>query len=215
MLFRSKPDALSRRAEHRPEKGGHDYQPIEHVLKLGLWVPGNYGEVIVASVQFVGLRPVVKMSKWLEEEIVSKVVDDLMWQELHDKAVEDRALEGRISMLVTYKDGILSRKGKIWIPNDPGLRMKIVKAEYDSQMAGHMGMDKIMELVTVTSTGQRWLKISRTMFAVVKTAKRTKHSVIRGIVCCILWNYPTLRGIQFPWTTLFNFPSQKAIQLSG
>ena len=30
-----KPDALSRRAEHRPEKGGQDYQPVEHVLKPG------------------------------------------------------------------------------------------------------------------------------------------------------------------------------------
>ena len=31
----TKPDALSRRAEHRPEKGEHDYQPVEHVLKPG------------------------------------------------------------------------------------------------------------------------------------------------------------------------------------
>ena len=30
----TKPDTLSRRAEHRPEMGGHDYQPVEHVLKL-------------------------------------------------------------------------------------------------------------------------------------------------------------------------------------
>ena len=62
----TKPDALSRHVEHRPEKGGHDYQPIEHVLKPGQWVLGNYSEVIVASVQFVGLRPLVKMSQWLE-----------------------------------------------------------------------------------------------------------------------------------------------------
>ena len=72
----TKPDALSRRAEHRPKKGGHDYQPIEDVLKPGQWVPGNYGEVIVVSVQFVGLQPVVKMSRWLEEEMVLKEADD-------------------------------------------------------------------------------------------------------------------------------------------
>ena len=64
----TKPDALSWRTEHHPEKGGHDYQLIKHVLKPGQWVPGNYGEVIVASVQFMGLRPVVEMSKCLEEE---------------------------------------------------------------------------------------------------------------------------------------------------
>ena len=39
-------DALSRRAEHHPEKGGHDYQPVEHVLKPGQWVPGNYGQIV-------------------------------------------------------------------------------------------------------------------------------------------------------------------------
>ena len=122
----TKPDAQSRRAEPRPKKWGHDYQPIEHVLKPGQWVPGNYGEVIVTSVQFVWLRPVVKMSKLLEEEIVSKAVDDSIWQGLYDKAVEDAALEGRISTLVTYKEGILFRKGKVWIPDDHGLRMKIM-----------------------------------------------------------------------------------------
>ena len=72
----TKPDALSRCAEHRPEKGGHDYQPVEHVLKPGQWVPGNYGQIILSSVKFQGLRPVVKMSKWQEEEIVSKAKSD-------------------------------------------------------------------------------------------------------------------------------------------
>ena len=51
----TKPDAPSRRVEHHPEMGGHDYQLIKSVLNPGQWVPGNYGEVIVASVQFVGL----------------------------------------------------------------------------------------------------------------------------------------------------------------
>ena len=98
-------DVLSRRTEHRPKKGGQDYQPVNYVLKLGQWVPedsaiprilgeipeipGNasipvssiiamryYGEFVLSSVQSRGLRPVVKMSKWLEEEIVTKVADD-------------------------------------------------------------------------------------------------------------------------------------------
>ena len=59
----TKSDALSRRAEHRPEKGGHDYQPVEHMLKPGQWVPGNYRQIVLSSVLFQGLRPMVKMSK--------------------------------------------------------------------------------------------------------------------------------------------------------
>ena len=89
----------------------------------------------------------VKMSKWLEEEIVSKVKSDSIWQELYDKAADDGALEGRITALVTYKDGMLFRKGKVWIPSDPSLRKLIMESEHDSRVAGHMGMDKTMELV--------------------------------------------------------------------
>ena len=66
---------------------------------------------------------------------------------MYDKAVEHGALEGRIPMLVTYKDGILFRKGKVWIPSDPVLCLKTMEAEHDSQVAGHMGMDKTVEMV--------------------------------------------------------------------
>ena len=132
---------------HRPEKGGHNYQLLEHVPKPGQWVPGNYGQIVLSSVQFQGLRPVVKMSKWLEEEIVSQAKSDSIWQELYDKAAEDGDLEGRITALVTYKDGMLSCKGKVWIPSDPSLRKLIMERKYDSRVAGHMGMDKTMELV--------------------------------------------------------------------
>ena len=61
--------------------------------------------------------------------------------------MEDRTLGGHISKLFSYKDGILLRKGKVWIPNDPGLSMKIMEAVHDSQVACHMGMDKTIEMV--------------------------------------------------------------------
>ena len=65
---------------------------------------------------------------------------------LYDKAAEDGALEGCITALVTYKDGMLFRKGKVWIPSDPSLRKLIMESEHDSRVAGHVGMDKTMEL---------------------------------------------------------------------
>ena len=101
----------------------------------------------MGSVQFVRLRPVVKMSKLLEEEIISKAADYLIWQGLYDRAVEDGAPEGYISTLMTYKAGILFRIGKVWIPSDPALRLKIKEAKHDSKVAGHIGMDKTMEMV--------------------------------------------------------------------
>ena len=98
------------------------------------------------SVQFQGLRPVVKMSKWLKDEIVSKVKCNSTWQELYDKDAEDGALEGCITVLVTYKDGILFRKGKVWIPSDALLRKLIMESEHDSRVAGHIDIDKPMEV---------------------------------------------------------------------
>ena len=89
----------------------------------------------------------VNMSKWLEEEIVSKAKSDSTGQELYNKAAEDGALEGRITALVTFKDGMLFRKCKVWIPNDPSLRELIMESEHDSRVAGYIGMDKTMELV--------------------------------------------------------------------
>ena len=89
----------------------------------------------------------VKISKWLKEEIISKSKGDWIWQELYDKATEDVALKGRITALVTNKDGMLFRKQKVWIPSDPSLRKLIMECEHDSCMAGHMGMAKTMELV--------------------------------------------------------------------
>ena len=53
------------------------------------------------------------MSKWLEEDIVSKAKSYSIWQDLYDKASEDGALVGHITALVTYKDGMLFRKGKV------------------------------------------------------------------------------------------------------
>ena len=68
-----KPDALSRRSEFRPKKGGQGYQPVEHVLKPGQWIQNDYSEnteVRVSSVMIQGIRAVVKLSEDLEMEIV-------------------------------------------------------------------------------------------------------------------------------------------------
>ena len=89
----------------------------------------------------------VKMSKWLEEEILSEAKSVLIWQELYDKDAEDDALEGHTTVLVTYKDGMLFRKGKVSIPSTPTLSKLIMESEHDSRMAGHIGMDQTMELV--------------------------------------------------------------------
>ena len=145
-----KPDAVSRRSEFRPEMGEPGYQPVEHVLKPGQWIQNDYGEnteVIVSSVMIQGIHPVVKLCKDLEMEIFEKAADDLIWQEEYEKAHESHAVNGKVLADTTYKDGMLYRKGGICLPRDAALKKMVFENEHDTMVAGHMGMDKTLEMV--------------------------------------------------------------------
>ena len=131
--------------EFSPENGGQGYQPIERVLKPGQWIQNDYSgntEVIVSSVMIQGIRPVVKLSKDLEMEIVEKVADDLIWQEEYKKARESHAVNGEVLADTTYKDGMLYRKGKIWLPHNEALKKLVFENEHDTMVAAHMCMDR-------------------------------------------------------------------------
>ena len=105
-------------------------------------------EVMLSSVQIQGLRPVVRMTKELEREIVAKAADDLIWQEEYNKAKASGAVDGEVLAEITYKDGMLFRKGKICIPDASALKKLIFENEHDTIVAGHMGMDKTLEMIS-------------------------------------------------------------------
>jgi len=48
----------------------------------------------------------------------------------------------------TKKDGLLYYKNRLYIPNDEGLQTTIAKGCHDSQVAGHFGQEKTVEIVT-------------------------------------------------------------------
>ena len=50
-----------------------------------------------------GIRPVVKLSKDLEMEIVKKAADDLIWEEEYEKARELQAVNGEVLADTAYK----------------------------------------------------------------------------------------------------------------
>ena len=145
-----KPDALSRRSEFRPEKGGQGYQPVERVIKHGQRIQNDYSEnteLIVLSVMIQGSRPVVKLSKDLDMEIVEKAADDLIWQNEYEKACESHAVNSEVLADTTYEDGMLYRKGKIWLTRNEALKKMVFENEYDTMDAGHMGMNNILEMI--------------------------------------------------------------------
>jgi len=47
-----------------------------------------------------------------------------------------------------YKDGFPYYKNRLYIPADDVLKTKIAKGCYDSKVAGHFGMGKIIEIIT-------------------------------------------------------------------
>jgi len=48
----------------------------------------------------------------------------------------------------TKKDGLLYYKNRLYIPNEEGLQTTIAKGCHDSQVAGHLGQEKTVEIVT-------------------------------------------------------------------
>ena len=55
--------------------------------------------------------------------------------------------KARTTGILEIKDGLLYRKGMVWIPEDGTLRRTILESQHDSKVAGHMGQDKTIELV--------------------------------------------------------------------
>src|SRR5882672_1292163 len=111
------------------------------------WKPAGEPEILVSSVQITGLRPVVKLADELVQEIIELAAKDPTWQEQYQGAKDNGAVNGETIANVTFDHGMLFRKGKVWVPNDIGLKKKILDTEHDSEVAGHMGMDKTGELI--------------------------------------------------------------------
>jgi len=49
--------------------------------------------------------------------------------------------------VLEIKDGLLYRKGMLWIPENENLKRMILESEHDTRVAGHMGQDKTIELI--------------------------------------------------------------------
>jgi hypothetical protein len=49
--------------------------------------------------------------------------------------------------ILEIKDGLLYRKGMLWISEDKDLINTVLESEHDTKIAGHMGQDKTIELL--------------------------------------------------------------------
>ena len=161
-----KADALSRRSEYRPEKGGGEDQPITTILQpknlSGRITEG--GRYVTSAVQLASL-PTTRYN----EEFVALVVEagkkDQEYQEAWEELRRDMAniteagdkmeldgeqpirKPGRSTGILHEEHGMLFRKSLLWVPDDFDVRKSLLESEHDTKVAGHMGQDKTIELM--------------------------------------------------------------------
>jgi hypothetical protein len=85
----------------------------------------------------------------LRNEIREKSNEDETIRGIREKLKNGVTSDGKIALgLYEVKDGLLKYDGLIWIPDDDELRIRILRDHYDSQVAGHPGRARMLELVS-------------------------------------------------------------------
>jgi hypothetical protein len=107
----------------------------------------------------------IKLLNTHEDEIIieSTMLSYTRWinwnkeflEELKEEGAKDKEyLEGiqsldrqdeKMESTLYQEEGVLYRKLKLWVPC--GLRDGVLQSEYDSKVAGHMGQDKVKDLI--------------------------------------------------------------------
>jgi len=141
-----KPDALSRRADHR--NGASDNENIV-LLRLEFLAVRVLEGVERTGVEQKILSDTHKGNQnGDQEEPIAKAAREL-WSSTN-KAVH--------SLEWLNIDGLLRFRGKIYVPQSPDLRRQIVALCHDTQIVGHPGCWKTLELV---SQDYWWPQMSR------------------------------------------------------
>src|SRR3954469_17224710 len=77
----------------------------------------------------------------IDEDLMGKIASHKKW----DREVMEVIREGKEEWM--EKDGLVTWKGRIYVPLSPSLRTEIIKLNHDHPLARHPGRDKTKELV--------------------------------------------------------------------
>jgi len=143
---------LSRHSEYHLEKGVVENQPIATVLQPKNLGKGSLSErknisFICSSARLASL-PARKWNEGFLQKVQEAGSKDATYQkgekeaELEELAPKDQKVMERT---VELRDGLLYQRNLLWVPE--GIVQQVLESEHDTNVAGHMGQDKTIELI--------------------------------------------------------------------
>ena len=136
-----KVDGLSRRADW---KVGTDKDNKNQVFIKDNWIRSMY-EVVVEGPEVDLVEKIKKASK---DEDVVRVVEEMKKVGVKELRENEWKIEGDLVL----------KEGKVYVPKDEELRVKVIRLHHDVPAAGHRGRWKTVELVT---RNYWWLGVTR------------------------------------------------------
>jgi len=135
-----KPEILSRESGDSPWEGDMKHRQ-------------NHGRVLLPEENFETLQMLqVNTMETMKLQIDKELLSEIQEQSAKDKEVCEilrKKANGKIALgLCKEKEGVLIYDGRIWIPDNDELRLRILRDHHDAQAAGYPGRARTLELVS-------------------------------------------------------------------